>query len=39
LTQHFPLQLHDEEKDEYLANKRREHKNQLVLQENADSKL
>jgi len=35
LTQQFPLQLYDEEKEEYLANKRREHSNQLVLQKEA----
>jgi hypothetical protein len=33
LTERFPLQLHDLEKDEYLADKRREHNNQVALQQ------
>lgn len=32
LTSRFPLQLHELDKGEYLANKRREHNNQLMLQ-------
>jgi hypothetical protein len=32
LTARFPLQLYELDKGEYLANKRREHDNQLVLQ-------
>ena len=34
LTERFPRQLHELGKGEYLANKRREHRNQLMLQEN-----
>jgi hypothetical protein len=33
LTERFPRQLHELGKGEYLANKRREHRNQLMLQE------
>jgi hypothetical protein len=36
MTQRFPIQLHEEEKVEYLDNKRREHNNQLTLQKEAD---
>jgi hypothetical protein len=36
MTQQFPLQLHEEEKGEYLDNKRREHNNQLTLQKEAN---
>jgi hypothetical protein len=36
MTQKFPVQLHEEEKGEYLDNKRREHNNQLTLQKEAD---
>jgi hypothetical protein len=36
MTQQFPLQLHDQEKWEYLDNKRREHGNQVTLQKEAD---
>jgi hypothetical protein len=32
LTARFPRQLHELDKGEYLANKRREHGNQLMLQ-------
>lgn len=32
LTERFPLQLHDLDKDEYLADKRRERNNQIALQ-------
>ncbi len=32
LTERFPLQLHELDKGEYLANKSREHENQLLLQ-------
>jgi hypothetical protein len=32
LTERFPLQLHDLEKDEYLTEKRRERNNQIALQ-------
>lgn len=34
LTARFPQQLYEMDKGEYLANKRREHHNQLILQEN-----
>jgi hypothetical protein len=36
LTGRFPLQLYEMDKTEYLANKRLEHANQLVLQKEAD---
>lgn len=36
LTARFPRQLYELEKGEYLANKRREHNNQLMLQIEAD---
>jgi hypothetical protein len=36
LTERFPLQLYEMDKTEYLANKRREHANQLMLQKEAD---
>lgn len=35
LTARFPRQLHELDKGEYLANKRREHNNQLMLQKEA----
>jgi hypothetical protein len=35
LTARFPQQLYELDKGEYLANKRREHKNQLMLQKEA----
>jgi hypothetical protein len=37
LTARFPRQLYELDKGEYLANKRREHNNQLVLQIEADN--
>lgn len=36
LTERFPRQLHEMDKEEYLAGKRREHNNQLMLQKKAD---
>lgn len=36
LTKRFPLQLYEMDKTEYLANKRLEHANQLMLQKEAD---
>jgi hypothetical protein len=36
LTEQYPVQLHDVEKNEYLTDKRREHVNQVALQKLAD---
>ena len=36
LTERYPRQLHELDKGEYLANKRREHNNQLLLQREAE---
>lgn len=35
LTAHYPVQLYEMDKEEYLANKRREYANQLILQSRA----
>jgi hypothetical protein len=37
LTSRYPRQLYELDKGEYLANKRREHNNQLMLQKEADN--
>ena len=38
LTERYPRQLHELDREEYLAAKRREHSNQLKLQEGLESK-